>query len=382
MEALEAQIKEQGDGSSKAKSSDGDTRSSTTLTSRPKNREEITAEIDSPTQSTTPGPNTGELPPESNNDYFYWPQESSPIPESFMNLQALPNEYDTSPTAGNTREDFLSDFGSSLSPELSLLDFFLAPPSPSHSPASTSQLVDHLLGNQVDERGDYTLAARLQDQQVSTFTFPDDRLLEVPSLTLLNAVLTVALRLNVADRLWDTSAMSPFYIGSGSPSPTAPAMDTPSSSSSYGMAELTRDLYSSELLPDLSGIPAHLRPTSTQRLIPHHPLLDLLPWPSTRDRLIQVFNVPPYLRPPVARDPLGMVRLVYDMEDPGGEGLSLSGQDPFDPRVWVIGQVMFDGWWWAFEANVINECNQFRRERGKDVLSLEWANRTFKSVGA
>ena len=77
-----------------------------------------------------------------------------------------------------------------------------------------------------------------------------------------------------------------------------------------------------------------------------------------------------------------MVRLVYDMEDPGGEGLSLSGQDPFEPRVWVIGQVMFDGWWWAFEANVINECNQFRRERGKDVLSLEWANRTFKSVGA
>lgn len=385
LEALEAQMKEHGL-SSKAKSRVDDDASTTILAPRPpknENQDEMTVETSSPgtTQSTNPGPNTslGELLlSESKDDYYYRLQD--PILGSLVNLhgQVSPDEYDT---AGNiSPEDFLSDLGSddiSLSPDLSLLDLDYDFPTPPHSPAGTSTSLEDLgllLG-----KGGYTLEAKLQDQQVSTFTFPDDRLIEVPSLTLLNAVLTVAVRLNVADRLWDTRAVSPFYIGSGS-SPTAPTMhtDLPSSGNPlYGMAELARDLYGSELFPDLSGIPAHLQPTSTQRLIPHHPLLDLLPWPSTRDKLIQVFNVPPYLRPPVARDPLGMVRLVYDMEDPGGEGLSLSGQDPFEPRVWVIGQVMFDRWWWAFEANVINECNRLRRERGKDVLSLKWANRTY-----
>ncbi|KAN0071155.1 protein of unknown function (DUF3425) domain containing protein [Elaphomyces granulatus] len=397
LEALEAQMKEH-DLSSKAKSRvDDDASTTTILAPRPpenenESQDEMTVETGTTIQSTNSGPNTGVgelLLSESKDDYYYRLQDPI-LAGSLVNLhgQVSPDEYDT---AGNiSPEDFLSDLGSddisSLSPDLSLLDLdydFLTPP---HSPAASTSTSLEDLGLLLGKRG-YTLAAKLQDQQVSTFTFPDDRLLEVPSLTLLNAVLTVALRLNVADRLWDTRAMSPFYIGSGSSSRTAPTMhtlDLPSASGGnplYGMAELTRDLYGSELFPDLSGIPAHLHPTSTQRLLPHHPLLDLLPWPSTRDKLIQVFNVPPYLRPPVARDPLGMVRLVYDMEDPGGEGLSLSGQDPFEPRVWVIGQVMFDRWWWAFEANVINECNRFRRERGKDVLSLKWENRTLKSVG-
>ncbi|OXV09056.1 hypothetical protein Egran_03175 [Elaphomyces granulatus] len=418
LEALEAQMKEHGS-SSKAKSrvdDDASTTSTTILAPRPPENEsesqddEMTVETSSPgttTQSTNPGPKyTGRLGElllsESKDDYYYRLQDpilaGSLVNANLHGQQVSPDEYDT--TAGNiSPEDFLSDLGSddiSLSPDLSLLDldYDFQQLTPPHSPAAAASTSTSLedLGLLLGKRG-YTLAAKLQDQQVSTFTFPDDRLLEVPSLTLLNAVLTVALRLNVADRLWDTRAMSPFYIGSGSSSRTAPTMHNmdggllPSASGGYnpslhGMAELTRDLYGSELFPDhLSGIPAHLQPTSTQRLLPHHPLLDLLPWPSTRDKLIQVFNVPPYLRPPVARDPLGMVRLVYDMEDPGGEGLSLSGQDPFEPRVWVIGQVMFDRWWWAFEANVINECNRLRRERGKDVLSLKWENRTFKSVG-
>lgn len=119
------------------------------------------------------------------------------------------------------------------------------------------------------------------------------------------------------------------------------------------------------------NLPSHLQPTPTQRLIPHHPVLDLLPWPSTRDKLIQVFNLPVNLRPQTARDPMGVVRLVYDMEDSSGEGLKVNGQDPFEPQEWEIGQLLFERWWWAFESIVVANSNCARRDRGKEPLRLE-----------
>lgn len=266
----------------------------------------------------------------------------------------------------------------------SFLSSLSAPPSPPEHLENT--LLNHFVQQWEDRGGEYgDLSAKLQDHQVSTFSFPDDHLLEVPSLTLLNGVLKVALRLNLADRLWDVSSISPFYvceINSFSSLPTTPSATASSSSDGSGSSwDISNDghhvtdstgRYEDCSYPqlDLSTIPPHLQPTQTQRLIPHHPVLDLLPWPNTRDKLIQVFSFPFDLRPPAARDALGLLRLIYDMEDPGGEGLSLRGQDPFEPRVWEIGQVLFERWWWAFETKIVEESNRKRKERGKEVLSL------------
>jgi hypothetical protein len=105
-------------------------------------------------------------------------------------------------------------------------------------------------------------------------------------------------------------------------------------------------------------------------MVPHHPVFDILPWPNTRDKLIQVFNIPAHLRPPAARDELGLMRLVYDMEDPGGEGLIVN-EDPLEPRGWEIGQHLFERWWWAFECSVVDESNRKRLAQGKSCLAFK-----------
>ncbi|KAL5002217.1 hypothetical protein BDV10DRAFT_181899 [Aspergillus recurvatus] len=202
---------------------------------------------------------------------------------------------------------------------------------------------------------DHDLSSQLQLSESSTFTFPDDHILEIPSLRLLNAAVQVALRLNVAHLLWEVDAASPFYRGAHSP---------PSSSSSSSSSDLSLDLNI-----DLS-LPIHLHPTRTQLLLPHHPLLDILPWPSTRDKLIQIFTLPAPLRPQSAQDPMGLLRLVYDMEDESGEGLRVTGADIFDPGSWEVGQVVFQRWWWAFEAVLVQRWDFVRRARGEGALAM------------
>ena len=54
--------------------------------------------------------------------------------------------------------------------------------------------------------------------------------------------------------------------------------------------------------PAVAGLPANLHPVSAQLTIPHHPLLDVLPWPSVREKLICMLSMPSVLRPPVARE--------------------------------------------------------------------------------
>jgi hypothetical protein len=211
--------------------------------------------------------------------------------------------------------------------------------------------------------GTYDLSAELQADDTSFFTFPDDRILEVPSLTLLNAAVKVAQRLNLNNLIWDFTAVSPFYNPESSnnsissPPSLPPVLSTSATSPASSV--------------DLTELPSHLRPTRTQRMIAHHPIIDLLPWPSTRDKLIQVFHLPVSLRPPTAQDPMGLLRLVYDMEDGGGEGMRIIGDDPFEPSVWEIGQVVFERWWWAFEISVVERSNRARGNRGERILSLE-----------
>ncbi|PGH16864.1 hypothetical protein AJ79_01508 [Helicocarpus griseus UAMH5409] len=197
------------------------------------------------------------------------------------------------------------------------------------------------------------LSATLQSHQTTTFTFPDDHIIEIPTLTLLRAILTVADRLHLKDRIWAMDAMSPFYTGPEglrSPNPS-------SSSSSTGSSFLTETL------------PAHLQPTPTQRLIPHHPILDLFPWPATRDKLIQVFSLPEEFRPASASHPMALMNLVYDTEDPS-EGMRVSGADPFKLDMWEVGQVVFERWWWAFETRVVETSNRLRRRRGQQGLIM------------
>ncbi|KAL2021584.1 hypothetical protein VTK56DRAFT_6937 [Thermocarpiscus australiensis] len=167
-------------------------------------------------------------------------------------------------------------------------------------------------------------------------SFPDSYLLPMSELTLLRAFLRIATRLNAAQSVWDLTANSPFNLGTG---------------------------------PPAEQLPPTWQPTASQVLVPHHPVLDLLPWPGARDRMISVMSLPDDVRPPAARGPLSLVSFIYDMED-GAEGVRIWGGDPYDEKSWEVGQVVFERWWFVFDRDVIERSNYWRSLRGAPPLRM------------
>ncbi|CAI7677084.1 unnamed protein product [Penicillium pancosmium] len=234
-------------------------------------------------------------------------------------------------------------------------------------PGSLSELDEQLELPAIPGSG-HDISEELQAYDTTFFTFPDDHTLEVPSLTLLNAAMRVAAQLKVSDIIWDIAAISPFYQPSSSSSSDI-SLSPPALESGLSTSRPSPTNSSSQV--DLTDLPLHLQPTQTQRSIAHHPLLDLLPWPNARDKLIQVFHLPVHMRPGNAQDPMGLVRFVYDMEDDSGEGVTITGQNPFEPGTWEIGQLVFERWWWAFDTGVVEGSNRSRKNRGKARLAIK-----------
>ena len=166
--------------------------------------------------------------------------------------------------------------------------------------------------------------------------FADDSILEMPSLKVIKAAKRITSMLGIADELWD-----------------------PRASWVPDAAKFPFDM-----------LPAHYHPTDTQLLVPHHPFIDVLPWPSVRNKLICTLAQPPQLRPPSARDPMAIMFLALDIDD-DAEGVRISGSDGLDEASWEIGQTIFKNWWWAFSRPIINNSNRLRIDRGAGPLRLQ-----------
>ncbi|KAK1969439.1 hypothetical protein LY78DRAFT_350661 [Colletotrichum sublineola] len=179
-------------------------------------------------------------------------------------------------------------------------------------------------------------AMLMQGASLSPPDFPDSYLLPMSDLKVLKALLRVATRLGSYSVMWDPAATSPFNLGMGT---------------------------AAELLPET------WRPTTSQILVPHHPIMDFLPWPDVRDRIINLFSLPDEARPPAARGQLGLVNFAYDLED-SGEGARIWGADPYDASSWEVGQVLFERWWFVFDRKVIDQSNKWRRLRGAATLQI------------
>ncbi|KAI0489805.1 hypothetical protein F4859DRAFT_462437 [Xylaria cf. heliscus] len=175
------------------------------------------------------------------------------------------------------------------------------------------------------------------NSETTNISFPDSYYLPVHGLVLLRGLVRIAMRLRCnTTTIWDLNANSPFNDG------THTALTT-------------------------QELPPVWRPTLSQSSIPHHPIIDLLPWPSVRDRIIMLLSLPDDDRPPAASGPLATVHLAYDLED-GAEGARIWGDDPYDPTAWEVGQVFFERWWFVFDREVINQSNYWRKLRGAQVL--------------
>lgn len=213
-----------------------------------------------------------------------------------------------------------------------------------------------------------------QRPSTNEFDFPltaDGGVLAVPMLSVLRAFVSIATALNVTEHLWDPSYL---HIMSGS------------------------SVYQASL-------PANLRPVSAQLVVPHHPSLDLLPWPSMRQKLICMLAMPSKLRPPIAREdneddmdqnglevssndrggfsqvaPVGqskaIIQLVQDLEDLQ-DGIRVHGNttewgqgNEFVEEAWEVGEVFYSKWWWCLDQKIIEQSNRRRRERGLGRLRI------------
>ncbi|EJP69741.1 uncharacterized protein BBA_01706 [Beauveria bassiana ARSEF 2860] len=167
----------------------------------------------------------------------------------------------------------------------------------------------------------------------------DSYLLPVYELTLLKGLLRIAERLGSPKDVWSLTSQSPFTKGGGTPA---------------------------------HQLPPTWQPTATQIMMPHHPFLDFLPWPSVRDKVIDIFSLPEGSRPPSAAGPTGLANLAYDIED-NSEGVRIYGDDPYDPAYWEVGQVFFQRWWFLFDRDIIATSNRWRRLRGAPPLAIKAA---------
>ena len=185
---------------------------------------------------------------------------------------------------------------------------------------------------------------------------PDSYVMPIAELSLLRAVMRIADRLGCTEGMWKIDGQSPFLVDSqnsqNSQKRNKKNGDTDLVGCSPASAEACRAL-----------LPPNWRPTHAQRHLPHHPSLDILPWPSVRENIITLLSLPLDERPPIAADPLALIHFLYDLED-SAEGLRIWGTDPCDPTCWEVGQVLFERWWFIFDREVIEQSNRWRDRRG------------------
>lgn len=121
---------------------------------------------------------------------------------------------------------------------------------------------------------------------------------------------------------------------------------------------------------DFSCLPPSFQPTSIQLSVPHHPMLDVIPWSSLRDKLILMYAMPPALRPKIARDDTAsLMQLAHDYEDQV-EPFVVNGPDGWSEDEWEIGGAFLRNWWWAIDQEVITKTNAQRIRRGAPRLRL------------
>lgn len=208
---------------------------------------------------------------------------------------------------------------------------------------------------------------------------PDGAVLSVPILSTLRAFASIAIAFDVVQFLWDPAHLHVL----------------PQSATQA-----------------VAALPKNLHPVPAQLLIPHHPVLDLLPWPSVREKLICMLSLPSSLRPPIAREvetdlngdlvtsseaynapssaKVGMwgnqikqndavIQLVQDLDDlQDGGGVRVHGNtttwdqgNELVEDAWEIGDMFYKKWWWCIDQRIVEASNRRRRERGLPRLSMK-----------
>ncbi|KAH8819313.1 hypothetical protein F5884DRAFT_760232 [Xylogone sp. PMI_703] len=107
--------------------------------------------------------------------------------------------------------------------------------------------------------------------------------------------------------------------------------------------------------PSIMEAPPSLSPTILQGLVPHMPLIDCIPFPSVRDRILLAGSLIPF------------EVLQHDIVQ---VGLKCWGRRPWDARGWELSEEFADKWWWILDEEIIAMTNYWREERA--IKPLIW----------
>lgn len=177
--------------------------------------------------------------------------------------------------------------------------------------------------------------------------FSDEAHLSTPVMGLVRAHITILHTImgpgSSVETIWNPFATSPFQ--------------EPASTFAYTLST--------------PPLPSNYLPSAIQLATPHHPVFDVLPWPSVRDKLLTLMALPLTMRPRKmqTRHEEVVMALKFDMMDAAG-GIRVQGLDPFKADNWEIGQKFFENWWWALDGDIVRRSNSLRRARGEAELRL------------
>ncbi|VDB83298.1 unnamed protein product [Peniophora sp. CBMAI 1063] len=101
-------------------------------------------------------------------------------------------------------------------------------------------------------------------------------------------------------------------------------------------------------------LPASLRPTLVQRTVPHESVIDRIPHPELRDRLI------------LLRGRFSLVDCLHDY----AMSVTIHGDDVLAHANWEINESWLRKYGFLVDQNTLNVTNKWRRERGASELQL------------
>jgi hypothetical protein len=247
---------------------------------------------------------------------------AAPFTALYDDIDAFAAPSSTTTISSNLCQDFISTLALPT-PSPSLPQATALPPQSSHPLTLEAAILDDKVGlEEIVSAGlDFLLGRRPVPLHPSSRSLASPTRLPDPYANALRFVRasTFAAYLNNAralhfdiPSLFAEACPSPFYR------PSSPTVDLPS-------------LHKS-VLRAFPSIPAHLRPTLPQILYPHHPYLDLLPFPVLRARAIALANAGTAVYDPLdlKRDIVREGLICWRSSNRTGSG---SGQ-PWDGRSW------------------------------------------------
>ncbi|KAL7933099.1 hypothetical protein V8C35DRAFT_304921 [Trichoderma chlorosporum] len=103
------------------------------------------------------------------------------------------------------------------------------------------------------------------------------------------------------------------------------------------------------------AVPTSLEPTLLQKTIPHPPVIDIIPFPGVRNRLLRSLDV------------IDLDKLSQDLVD---GAFRVWGHTTWDGIGWEVSETFARRWWFLMDEQLINVTNFWRRQRFEGALIL------------